>query len=95
MATVYFTSQLARFIDAPTVHVDGETLNEAFANVFEGRPQLRGYILDDQGALRQHVAVFIDGIQVNDRSGLSDRVSAESEIHVFQALSGGSLGRKP
>lgn len=89
MPTVYFTNQLARFLDAPTVSVEGETLGETLDGVFWDHPQLRGYILDDQGAVRQHVAVFIDGVQLKDRKDLSGGVSADTEIHIFQALSGG------
>lgn len=89
MPTVHFTSQLERFIHAPTVEVAGETLHEVFAAVFADHPALKGYILDDQGAVRRHVAVFIDGQQVTDRTTLTDAVGEDSEIHVFQALSGG------
>jgi hypothetical protein len=46
-------------------------------------------VLDDQGALRRHVAVFVDGRPVKDREGLTDAVGPDEEIHVFQALSGG------
>jgi sulfur carrier protein ThiS len=89
MPTVFFTNQLARFIDAPTVTVSGSTLAKALENVFADHPQLKGYILDDQGAIRRHVAVFVDGVQARDRDKLSDAVTEESEIHIFQALSGG------
>ncbi|MBO6518711.1 MAG: MoaD/ThiS family protein [Rhodospirillales bacterium] len=89
MPTVHFTNQLARFVDAPTVSVEGATLGEILDCVFWDNPQLRGYILDDQGAVRQHVAVFVDGVQLKDRSNLSGGVTAEAEIHIFQALSGG------
>ncbi|MBO6947661.1 MAG: MoaD/ThiS family protein [Rhodospirillales bacterium] len=89
MPTVFFTNQLARFIDAPTVVVPGKTLGGVLGNVFGDHPQLRGYILDDQGAIRRHVAVFIDGLQVSDRTELSQPVDDKSEIHIFQALSGG------
>ena len=91
MPTVHFTSQLERFLPAPSVDVGPEpgTLGAALAAVFSGHPQLRGYILDDQGALRRHVAVFVAGVQVKDRQKLSDPVGPDDEIHVFQALSGG------
>ncbi len=49
----------------------------------------RTYVLDEQGALRHHVVVFVDGLQVQSRSGLDDAVPAAAEIHVMQALSGG------
>ncbi len=89
MPRVFFTRQLERFLAAPTVEVAGATLGEALEAVFEANPRLRGYVLDDQGALRRHVAVFVDGRPVADRKGLTDPVGADEEIHVFQALSGG------
>ena len=89
MAKVHFTPQLERFVHAPMVEVPGTTVAEAFAAVFAGHPALKSYIVDDQGAVRRHVAVFVDGVQINDRRRLTDALGAESEIYVFQALSGG------
>jgi len=89
MPTVSFTRALERFLEAPTVTVEAATLGEALAAVFASRPALRGYVLDDQGALRRHVAVYVNGEAVRDRVGLSDPVGPRDEIYVFQALSGG------
>ncbi|BBK40683.1 hypothetical protein STVA_07030 [Allostella vacuolata] len=89
MPTVSFTRALERFLAAPTVAVEGATLGAALDAVFAERPALRGYVLDDQGALRRHVAVFVNGQLVRDRDRLTDPVAADDEIHVFQALSGG------
>jgi hypothetical protein len=33
--------------------------------------------------------IFVDGERVGDRRQLSDRVGADSEVYVVQALSGG------
>jgi sulfur carrier protein ThiS len=57
--------------------------------VFADNPQARGYVLDERGALRKHMVVFVDGQAVADRETLSDAVGEESEIYVMQALSGG------
>lgn len=89
MPTVAFTSALQRFLETPNLQVEAATVAEALATVFAGRPALRGYVLDDQGALRRHVAVYVGGVCVRDRLRLSDPVGPKDEIHVFQALSGG------
>jgi sulfur-carrier protein len=89
MPTVLFTRALERFLEAPSAEVEGGTVGEALAAVFAMRPTLRGYVLDDQGALRRHVAVYVNGRLVGDRVRLSDPVAARDEIYVFQALSGG------
>lgn len=89
MPMVSFTSALRRFLAAPPAEVEGATVGEALTAVFADRPALRGYVLDDQGALRRHVAVYLNGLPVRDRTRLSDRVGPRDEIHVFQALTGG------
>lgn len=89
MPTILFTSALQRFLAVPTVAVAGATVGEALAHVFASRPALKSYVLDDQGALRRHVAVYVNGQPVNDRVHLTDPVGPHDEIYVFQALSGG------
>ena len=89
MAKVSFTSALRRFLPAPSSQVEGRTVGAALAEVFASRPTLRGYVLDDQGALRRHVAVYVNGEPVHDRARLSDAVGSHDEIYVFQAFSGG------
>lgn len=89
MPHVVFTPNLRRHVDCSVVEVAGATVRAALEAVFAVQPRLRGYVLDDQGRLRQHVVVFVDGRQVRDRVGLNDPVGACSEVAVMQALSGG------
>jgi hypothetical protein len=70
------------------VSVEAGTVREALEQVFAREPRLRGYLLDDQGILRKHMAVFVNGGRVKDRRSLADPVT-EGEVHVLQALSGG------
>lgn len=89
MPTVSFTRALDRFLVAPSATVDGATLGAALEAVFEKQPTVRGYVLDDQGGLRRHVAVYVNGQPASDRVRLTDPVGPRDEIYVFQALSGG------
>ncbi|MBV9200506.1 MAG: MoaD/ThiS family protein [Alphaproteobacteria bacterium] len=89
MAKVSFTSALQRFLPAPAAQVEAGTVGAALAEVFASRPALRGYVLDDQGALRRHVAVYVNGSAVRDRVRLTDPLTPHDEVYVFQALSGG------
>jgi molybdopterin synthase sulfur carrier subunit len=90
VATVAFTPHLQRFLDAPPREVAGATVREVLAALFADNPRLKGYVLDDQGRLRKHVTVFVDGQPLRDRDALSDRVVEGSEVYVLQALSGGA-----
>ena len=89
MAEIIFTKHLERFLSVPPRSAAGDTLRAVLANVFEDNPDLQGYVLDDQGRLRKHVTVFVDGRMIRDRNGLSDIVGETSQIYVMQALSGG------
>ena len=89
MARVFFTTNLRRHVDLPEAQADGATVREVLAHVFAREARIGGYVLDDQGALRKHMAIIVDGASVRDRVTLSDAVTPESAIYVFQALSGG------
>lgn len=89
MATVSTTSNLARHISTARAQVGGTTVREVLAAYFDHYPQLRAYVLDDQGAVRKHVVVFINSELLRDRKGLSDAVQGSDEIYIAQALSGG------
>jgi hypothetical protein len=56
---------------------------------FAANPSARGYVLDDQMALRKHMVIFVDGRQIADRIGLTDSVPRDGTVEVIQALSGG------
>ena len=66
-----------------------DTVRQVLEAVFVQSPRLRGYVLDDQGRLRQHVVVYIDGERIEDPVGLGDAVGSNAEVYVMQALSGG------
>ena len=89
MPTVRFTDNIQRHVACPTADVAGATLREVLEGYFRANGQARGYVLDDRGRLRQHMAVFIDGRQIQDREGLSDPVADGATVDVVQALSGG------
>ena len=84
-----FTSALQRHVDCPTEWVDASTLRAALEAYFVRHEKTRGYVLDDQSALRKHMTIFVDGHMIRDRTRLADAVSETSTIYVFQALSGG------
>ncbi len=89
MPRVTFSGNFRRHLDCPPQEVAGATVREALEASFAQNPRMRGYVLDDQGALRRHVIVFVGGEPVSDRQRLSDAVAPDAEISVLQALSGG------
>lgn len=64
-------------------------MRDVLDQVFSENVRLRGYIVDERGALRKHMSIFVDGELISDRRTLGDTVGENSEIYVMQALSGG------
>jgi hypothetical protein len=89
MPIVRFTDNIQRHVVCPTLEVGGDTLRDVLDEYFRSHAQARGYVLDEQGRLRQHMALFVDGRQVRDRDSLQDHVASGAVVDVIQALSGG------
>lgn len=96
MPRVVLASALTRWLDPAAAGLGeialdaaGDTLVAVLDAVFARHPKLRGYVLDEHGGVRHHVAIFIDGTAIADKHRLDIPVSQNTEIYVLQALSGG------
>jgi sulfur-carrier protein len=89
MPQIRFTQAIQRHVACPPKKVDGESLRQVLDAYFKANPTARGYVLDDQGALRKHMAIFINGQPIHDRIKLVDAVPTDGTVDVVQALSGG------
>ena len=90
MPTVVLTPHLRRFFDLPDrIEAQGKTVAQVLAALDERWPGLAFYVTDEQGRLRQHVAIWVDGRRVEDRDALADTVEPDGHVTILQALSGG------
>ena len=89
MPRLRFTDNIQRHVACPAATVDGATLRAALDAYFAGNPRARTYVLDEQGAIRKHMTIFVNGRPIADRTNLTDPLSADTEIYIMQALSGG------
>jgi sulfur-carrier protein len=91
MPSVNFTSHLQRFF--PTLkqgtEAEGQTVADVIQSLEQQHPGLAAYIVDERGALRKHVNIFVNDELVTDRAALSDAVGQKTRVYIFQALSGG------
>lgn len=97
MAKVMLASSLTRWLPQAqrgpqgelSVEVDGDTVEQVLGSLFQRYPVLRGYVLDEQGAVRHHVAVIVDGEAIRDKRNLAQPLGRQGELYIMQALSGG------
>ncbi|MFK7771502.1 MAG: MoaD/ThiS family protein [Saprospiraceae bacterium] len=90
MAVIKFTYALKRFYpDLNDLEVEGENVNEVLEKIDIKYSGLKSYLVDDSGALRKHVNIFVDGELILDREKMTDALNHTSEVYIMQALSGG------
>ena len=92
MPRVVLASALRRWLPGEgelAFDVDAADVRAALDAVFAQHPALRGYVLDERGTVRHHVALFVDGRALRDKKDLSQPLAATGELYVMQALSGG------
>ena len=67
------------------LELDGVTVAEVLRALERDHPDVRGWILDERGLIREHINVF-----VNKDYGREDTpVGAQDRLHVLPAISGG------
>ena len=89
MPIVDFAPALTRHVACPAQQVAAPTLRGAFESAFAAAPAMRAYVLDEQGAVRKHVAVFVNGVMIASRSDLELPLAPADKVMVIQALTGG------
>jgi hypothetical protein len=80
---------MGRHVECPPASYEATSVRAALEAYFAEHPRVRSYVFDEQGVLRHHVVVFLDGAMLRDRAALDEPIAASAEIYVMQALSGG------
>jgi molybdopterin synthase sulfur carrier subunit len=66
--------------------VEGTTIDELLRALERAQPALDGWILDERGAVRRHINVFVNG----ERAKQDSPVGPDDRVDVLPAISGGS-----
>jgi molybdopterin synthase sulfur carrier subunit len=90
VARVLVTQPLRRYTAGVAEHrLEGATVGEVMAALGRRFPELAPKLLREDGSLRAHLIVYLEGRDVRLLAGESTPVGAESEIKLFAALAGG------
>jgi molybdopterin synthase sulfur carrier subunit len=69
----------------PDHRVPGATVGEVLRELERAEPAIGGWVLDERGAIRRHINVFVSG----ERAGAETAVSEDDRVDVLPAISGG------
>ena len=73
----------------PSIELEGRTLQQLLHGLEERVPGLGDRILDDQGRLRPHVAVFVNGSIVEGQDPSAVALKPGDAVRIVPAVSGG------
>ncbi len=90
MATVFIPSPLRRLTNGlARVEAPAATLADLIDRLDAQHPGMRNYLLDDSGALRAYVNIFVNTTEVRTLAGLQTRLKAGDEVSILPAMAGG------
>jgi molybdopterin converting factor small subunit len=74
---------------AKEVQASGDTLTALLDSLESSYPGIRGRILDDAGALRRFVNVYVGDDDVRFIGGLDAQVGDDAKVSIIPAVAGG------
>ncbi len=89
---IYLSGHLKNFSDGLTeIGLSGshKTVSDLLNSLWLHHLSLRDRILNEQGEIRRHVNIFYDGQDIRRLNGLQTHIDAGTELHIFNAVSGG------
>ena len=88
MAQVRLRGQLRALAGGEPLHrVEADGVAAVLSELERAQPALRGWILDERGAIRRHINVFVNG----EYAGGDTPLTADDRVEVIPAISGGEV----
>lgn len=85
MAQVMLRAPLSELCGGRMHAIPGETVGEVLVALEREHPPIAGWVLDERGRIREHVNVFVNGIQGEERT----LVASSDRVQVLPAITGG------
>jgi molybdopterin converting factor small subunit len=85
MAQVMLRAPLSELCGGRNHVVEGANVRDVLVALERAHPPIAGWVLDEQGRIREHVNVFVNGIHGEERTPVGD----SDRLHVLPAITGG------
>lgn len=88
---VNIPSPLRQHVDGQSsVALEGATVGAVLDALVAAHPGLKPRLLDEKGALRRYVNVYVNEDDIRDLDGLATKLAARDAVTLVPAVSGGS-----
>lgn len=84
-----FLTDFTRGRSEISIESSSATVGEALSELWQLHVGLRDRVVTEQGQLRQHVNVFLNGDNIRRKEVLDTRLSEQTEITILPSVSGG------
>ena len=78
-----------------TFEAAGTTVADALQALWAACPGMQDRVVTEQGQVREHINIFVGKENIRYTGGLATQVSAEAEISIVPAISGGKTAENP
>ena len=85
MAQVMLRAPLSELCGGRSHLVAGATVRDVLLALERAHPPIAGWVLDEQGRIREHVNVFVNGVHGEERTQVADH----DRVQVLPAITGG------
>ena len=85
MACVILRAPLSEMCGGRSQMLAGTTVVELLRALETAHPAVAGWVLDEQGLIREHINIFVNGEHGREET----RVDETDRVHVLPAISGG------
>lgn len=77
--------------DTETIEFDGQKVSDILEQLTSNYPNLKAHLLDDNGALRNFVNVFVNEDNIRDQQNMDTAVADGDEVVIVPAIAGGCV----
>lgn len=94
--TIRIPSPLRKFTNQQAkIPASAKTCGEALQELFEQFPEIQSQLVDEQGALRNFVNLFVNQEDIRNLQGLDTELPDQSELRIIPAIAGGAASLSP
>jgi molybdopterin synthase sulfur carrier subunit len=89
MAAVRLDAMLKEFVPRRALTTSATTVRAMLEELESTYPRVRFRLRDETGAIRRYVKVFVNGDEVDRRTGLSTPLAANDTVDILHSIQGG------